>query len=297
MVNDAKRRTLEYRLQIIDVLESLITLDPVQPVYHRQVSDFDAAADENTLRGHFQYLTSKGVAEFILPRTPPWGFPNAVVRIKNIDPSQIRLVREATKRELRQISPRDHGNRLDVHALGQKVSWLFQSGTRIILAAAALITAFAIIIGTVTHGYRFLFGGSGASVTGTITDPINGAVVPSRRFLPLSGTAQNVSRGHFLWLFLQFEGMNVYYPADFGSLDFTKGGWSGSICVGDPGHITIWLVDLGPNAFRVLNKDMRPRNASHVPTLKLAPDETVLHSVNVIGAPPSPGSPPYGCSA
>jgi hypothetical protein len=91
------------------------------------------------------------------------------------------------------------------------------------------------------------------------TSPHNYATnVPAACELKASGTAQHIQRGHHLWLFLYFYD-DRYYAGD--DLHLVKGGgWYGHIYIGGaktPGQqFVLWLFDLGPNGWTVLNTDI-----------------------------------------
>lgn len=126
--------------------------------------------------------------------------------------------------------------------------------------------------------------GPSPAATGMITHPAAGAGnIPSPKTLTAAGTVQHLEPGHHLLVFLQFGTQQVYWGGDPDVVVSHSGHWSGTVCVGDPGAITLWLVDLGPEGLAALAKPKHNYWGNGVPFLpnKLAPDVTILNSISV----------------
>jgi hypothetical protein len=119
------------------------------------------------------------------------------------------------------------------------------------------------------------------SASGAISQPTVGFAVASKTFLHASGTAEGIPANSRLWLFIQWQGVRKYWASDPRNFKLERGRWSGRIYVGDPGHLTLWLVFLGPNSLKALNKDVYYQN-NGFPTMILASDAKVLASVPFI---------------
>ena len=92
------------------------------------------------------------------------------------------------------------------------------------------------------------------SARGAISQPTTGFAVASKTFLHASGTAEDIPANSRLWLFIQWQGVRKYWASDPRNFKLEQGHWSGKIYVGAPGHLTLWLVFLGPKSLRALNK-------------------------------------------
>jgi hypothetical protein len=124
----------------------------------------------------------------------------------------------------------------------------------------------------------------GAQASGSITYPSPGAAnVPSPKTLTAAGTVQHLEPGHHLLVFLQFGTQQVYWGGDTDVVVGSSGHWSGTICVGDPGGITLWLVDLGPEGLTALVNPAKNYSGKGVPFIptKLASDVSILDSISV----------------
>jgi hypothetical protein len=119
-----------------------------------------------------------------------------------------------------------------------------------------------------------------AAAVGTITSPHNGATDVPTGILHASGTVQHLQAGHHLWLFLEWKGVQTYWVGD-SDVTVRNGRWSETIVIGAPGHVMLWLVDLGPGAYRVMNRDIfYQRNG--FPRLYFAPGITRLSQIHFI---------------
>lgn len=126
------------------------------------------------------------------------------------------------------------------------------------------------------------------SVSGTISWPADGTSnVCQNKTLNASGTAENVQKGHHLWLFLYVasanNGTGLYYPGDREPLFRTNGQWSGGAVfiggTGQPGQrLTLWLVDLGPGGYQKIGVNV-PGSSPGFAVLRFAPDVAPLKSV------------------
>lgn len=120
--------------------------------------------------------------------------------------------------------------------------------------------------------------------SGSITYPTSGAAnVPSPKTLTAAGTVQHLEPGHHLLVFLQFGDQQKYFGGDPDVVLGPGGHWSGTVCVGDPGAIALWLVDMGPAGFAALESPAHNYWGNGVPFLpsKLAPDVTILDRVSI----------------
>lgn len=120
--------------------------------------------------------------------------------------------------------------------------------------------------------------------SGSITYPASGtANMPSPKTLTAAGTVQHLETGHHLLVFLQFGDQQKYFGGDPDVIVRPGGHWSGTVCVGDPGAIALWLVDLGAAGFAALENSAHNYWGNGVPFLpsKLAPDVTILDRVSV----------------
>jgi hypothetical protein len=116
--------------------------------------------------------------------------------------------------------------------------------------------------------------------TGAFTYPVDGAEnVPSKETLQAAGIAQNIQPQHHLLIFLQWVGLNTYWGGDPDVL-VKNGQWTGTVCVGDPGSIKLYLVDLGPEGLKALNSNDW-NNGFPFPPTKLAPDVSILAEINI----------------
>jgi hypothetical protein len=116
------------------------------------------------------------------------------------------------------------------------------------------------------------------AATGTISQPTSGFNVARKTFLHASGTAEGIPSSSRLWLFIQWKGVQTFWASDPRDMTFQNGRWSDRIYVGSPGQLTLWLVDLGPKALKVLNTDVYGQN-NGFSTIHLAADAKVLASL------------------
>jgi hypothetical protein len=123
--------------------------------------------------------------------------------------------------------------------------------------------------------------------SGSITYPVSGAAdVPSPKTLTAAGTVQHLEPGHHLLVFLQFGNQQKYFGGDPDVVVSPTGHWSGTLCVGDPGAIELWLVDMGPEGFAALEDPAHNYWGNGVPFLpsKLAPHVIILDRVSITAA-------------
>jgi hypothetical protein len=128
----------------------------------------------------------------------------------------------------------------------------------------------------------------GGQVAGVITDPADGAGnVPSPKTITASGTVQGLQSGHHLLVFLQFGSQDKYWAGDPDVKIGAGGRWNGTVCIGDPGDITLLLVDVGPRGLAALKRDDFYYWSNGVPFVltKLAPDVSILNRVSVTAIP------------
>jgi hypothetical protein len=110
---------------------------------------------------------------------------------------------------------------------------------------------------------------STAALTGTMTDPHNGATnVYKNEQLRVSGTAQNIPAGYRLDVFLQFAGHVRYYAAanPDNSAPLINGHWSATIFITEAQPIILWLVVLSPAEVDLTNNEIAYQSAGY-PTL------------------------------
>jgi hypothetical protein len=110
-----------------------------------------------------------------------------------------------------------------------------------------------------------------------------GANIPSPKTLTTAGTVQHIEPGHHLLVFLQFGDQRKYFGGDPDVVVSPTGHWSGTVCVGDPGAIALWLVDMGPEGFAALENSAHNYWGNRVPFVpsKLARDVTILDRISV----------------
>jgi hypothetical protein len=98
--------------------------------------------------------------------------------------------------------------------------------------------------------------------------------------LDASGTAQGIGSGRHLWLFLEWHGVSKYWAGE-PKLALRSGHWSGAIDIGDPGYLVLWLVNLNPEACKVMSHDgYYQRNG--FPCLHFTPGVMILRHVDFI---------------
>lgn len=121
---------------------------------------------------------------------------------------------------------------------------------------------------------------SSPTASGSITFPLNGAdYIPGSSILRATGTVHNLEKGHHLDLFISPAGSNRYFTADPNSITLTGRRWAGKIFIGlRHAQFTLWLVDLGPQSFRILLSNVVGQSTGFS-SLKLASDTTILYSV------------------
>lgn len=149
--------------------------------------------------------------------------------------------------------------------------WLIVPGVAMLLLAGGGIGVAYLIQAPVA---------TGAAAQGTITWPRNGATDVAVGKLNARGIARNIEPKHRLLLFLQWAGVHKYWAGD-PDVVVTNGQWTGTIDIGAPGHIILWLVDQGPKTIQAMNHDGYYWS-NGFPTLKPGPDETVLGRIAVI---------------
>ena len=68
MINQYKREAFRERLQILNLLEALVTRAPDQGDYEEMLSDFGLSIRASSMEGHLREIGNNNVARFILPR-------------------------------------------------------------------------------------------------------------------------------------------------------------------------------------------------------------------------------------
>jgi hypothetical protein len=122
----------------------------------------------------------------------------------------------------------------------------------------------------------------GTPVGGQIIYPSNGANEPEDESFNVYGTIQNAQPHHQLALFVERAGINEFYIVD-PDVSAQDNIWLGSIKIAQPGSVTLWLVDLAPDAIRVLNRAI-DNQTQGFPTLIFSSGVTLVDNVtfNVI---------------
>jgi len=124
-------------------------------------------------------------------------------------------------------------------------------------------------------------------VAGVITDPGDDSNVQSPKTITASGTVQHLERGHHLLVFLQFGTQVKYWAGDPDVTVNSIGHWSGTVCIGAHGSITLLLVDIGPKGLTNLRKNDYYYWSNGVPFIlaKLAPDVRILNRISATAIP------------
>jgi hypothetical protein len=101
MLNEYKRQALEERLQILDIIEMLITRAPDRSHYEEMLSDFGLSISPDGMMGHLDEIAKLNVARFTLPSgLSRWTFWDARVRISNVDPVRLQVIQQSLRDEL-----------------------------------------------------------------------------------------------------------------------------------------------------------------------------------------------------
>jgi len=101
MQNELKRKVLEDRLQILDVLESLVAQAPDREHYDELLSDFRVGASPDSMKAQLEELSRNNIATFILPSSRnARNFWDSVVRVKDIDLPKLQAMRQSIHDEL-----------------------------------------------------------------------------------------------------------------------------------------------------------------------------------------------------
>ena len=100
-MNEYKRQALEERLQILDILEGLITRAPNRELYNERLADFGLNITVDSMQAHIDYLGQNGIATFIVPQgSTQWTFWDLPVRIRNINPAKLCDMQKSLRDEL-----------------------------------------------------------------------------------------------------------------------------------------------------------------------------------------------------
>jgi hypothetical protein len=120
--------------------------------------------------------------------------------------------------------------------------------------------------------------GTGSSaIIAEIISPPGRAIEPIGEPIQVYGAIENAQPNHHLTLFVQYEGANTFYAVD-ADVIIQGENWLGSINLTEPGRVTLWLVDLSPEAIQALNQ-MINKQGSGLTTLKFSPGVTVLGQI------------------
>jgi hypothetical protein len=101
MINEYKREVLRERLQILNLLEALVTRAPDQGGYEEMLSDFALGITASSMEAHLREIEKGGIAKFILPAgLNRWTFWDAPVRITHIELDKLQAMQESVREEL-----------------------------------------------------------------------------------------------------------------------------------------------------------------------------------------------------
>jgi hypothetical protein len=101
MLNEYKRQALEERLQILNIIEMLITRAPGRSHYEELLSDFGLSISPDGMMAHLDEITKLDVARFTLPSgLSQWTFWDARVRISNVNPVRLQVIQQSLRDEL-----------------------------------------------------------------------------------------------------------------------------------------------------------------------------------------------------
>lgn len=150
------------------------------------------------------------------------------------------------------------------------------------ISAAALVFAAATLFSVLSAGTSN--GGGPQGGTGVLQDtitPLTGyANAPGT--LHLTGTIQHLHPGDHLLVFLQWVSIQIWWGGDPDIIVGRNGHWTGTICVGAPGNIVLWLVDLGHNGLATLdNHTVYWSNGLPFSPSRLAPDVRILDHISI----------------
>jgi hypothetical protein len=118
----------------------------------------------------------------------------------------------------------------------------------------------------------------GAAISAQIVFPYNGAIEFAGQQIPAYGTIQSAQPHHQLALFVEYAGTSGFYIAN-AHVTVQGGNWQAAITVVEPGSITLWLVDLAPDAIQALYEETGDQMQGFVTTLKFSSGATPLANV------------------
>jgi hypothetical protein len=132
MSNEYMHKVLEERLQILDILESLVTQAPDLEYYEETLSDFGLSTTSNGMVAHLDYLTKNDIAVFILPSSiNEWTFWDSPVRIRDIKPEKLRAMRHSVREQLVDLTETDSADSAnDATQDGEKGSYALSADSR-----------------------------------------------------------------------------------------------------------------------------------------------------------------------
>jgi hypothetical protein len=173
--------------------------------------------------------------------------------------------------------------RMLVRNMGSERRWQLSATVLVGVLAVVVLAGGALSVISV----RDIVSAKGAT-TGTFAYPaVDATSVPSPKTITATGTVQRLQSGHHLLVFLQFGSQQVYWAGDPDVVINTQSGhWSGTVCVGDPGDITLYLVDMGPEGLAALKNPATNYWGNGVPFLPsaLGPDVSILNQVSFTAA-------------
>jgi hypothetical protein len=172
MPNQHVKQVLSDRIQILEVLESLLALAPGYSVHTKTLGEFGVSTNSaDDVRAHLSYISDSGVAQIVVPSITRWDFWDKPVRIRDINLVKLHDMQRTTEREIRRMSPRKLYSRIPVELLWVKLRGLFSTTFRMTVAVSMFIAAAVAVVTFLVHSYQQLSHDHGHRSAATSTKP------------------------------------------------------------------------------------------------------------------------------